>query len=91
MVFKVNSSAVQYTDEHIISEYAYNTTEVQRNAQDGSLSITPTTKKYTFKTERRVPKVGLMLVGWGGNNGTTLTAGILANKKKLTWNTKTGT
>ena len=23
----------------------------------------------------------VMLVGWGGNNGTTLTAGILANKK----------
>ena len=23
----------------------------------------------------------VMLVGWGGNNGTTLTGGILANKK----------
>lgn len=31
-----------------------------------------------------------MMVGWGGNNGTTLTAGVLANKHKLSWKTKTG-
>ena len=31
-----------------------------------------------------------MLVGLGGNNGSTLVAGILANKKKLTWETKNG-
>lgn len=31
-----------------------------------------------------------MLVGWGGNNGTTITAGILANKHKLTWFNKRG-
>ena len=32
-----------------------------------------------------------MLVGLGGNNGSTLVAGILANKKKLSWETKNGT
>lgn len=31
-----------------------------------------------------------MLVGWGGNNGTTVTAGILANKFNIQWNTKKG-
>jgi len=31
-----------------------------------------------------------MLVGLGGNNGSTFTAGILANKKQLTWATKNG-
>lgn len=31
-----------------------------------------------------------MLVGLGGNNGSTLVAGILANKKKLTWEAKNG-
>ena len=30
------------------------------------------------------------MVGWGGNNGTTLTAGILANKLNIAWNTKEG-
>ena len=32
-----------------------------------------------------------MLVGLGGNNGSTLVAGILANKNKLEWETKNGT
>ena len=31
-----------------------------------------------------------MLVGLGGNNGSTLVAGLLANKKKLTYETKQG-
>lgn len=31
-----------------------------------------------------------MLVGWGGNNGSTLTAAIEANKRQLEWKTRTG-
>lgn len=31
-----------------------------------------------------------MLVGWGGNNGSTFTAGVLANKLGLSWLTKQG-
>lgn len=31
-----------------------------------------------------------MLVGLGGNNGTTLAAGIFANKYGYTWETKSG-
>lgn len=31
-----------------------------------------------------------MLVGLGGNNGTTFTAGILANKLRKSWETKSG-
>lgn len=31
-----------------------------------------------------------MFVGWGGNNGTTVTGGILANKHKIVFNTKKG-
>jgi len=31
-----------------------------------------------------------MLVGWGGNNGTTVTAAVLANRLGLSWMTKTG-
>ncbi|KAL3906048.1 MAG: hypothetical protein SGILL_009435 [Bacillariaceae sp.] len=41
-----------------------------------------------FRTERAVPKVGVMLVGLGGNNGCTCVAGAMANKMNLTWNTK---
>jgi len=32
-----------------------------------------------------------MLVGLGGNNGSTFTAGILANKKRQSWESKRGT
>ena len=32
-----------------------------------------------------------MLVGLGGNNGSTFVAGILANKLNITWESKTGT
>lgn len=31
-----------------------------------------------------------MLVGWGGNNGSTVTAAILANKHSLEWENKSG-
>jgi len=31
-----------------------------------------------------------MLVGFGGNNGSTFAAGVLANRKQLTWATKQG-
>ena len=34
----------------------------------------PKTVEYTFRTERKVPKLGLMLVGWGGNNGRSARA-----------------
>lgn len=43
-----------------------------------------------FRTKKNVSKVGLMLVGWGGNNGSTLTASIVANKYNINWNTKNG-
>lgn len=47
-------------------------------------------KKYKFKTKRDTGKVGLMLVGMGGNNGTTIIGGLLANKFQIKWNTKKG-
>lgn len=31
-----------------------------------------------------------MLVGWAGNNGSTITAALEANRSKLQWRTKTG-
>lgn len=85
---KVSSTNVEYSDEHITSRYSYNSTSVKVN--NGKYEVTPLTKEYTFKTERQVPKVGLMLVGWGGNNGSTLTATVHANRENITWRTKEG-
>jgi len=35
-------------------------------------------------------KIGVMIIGIGGNNGSTFTAGLLAYKKKLQWENKDG-
>ena len=37
-----------------------------------------------------MPKLGVMLVGWGGNNGSTVTAAQIANKLNMSWHTKEG-
>jgi myo-inositol-1-phosphate synthase len=87
-LFTVQSPNVKYTDSDITSKYTYRTTEV--NLTDGKYVASPKEKLYDFKTERNVGKVGLMLVGLGGNNGTTVTAGILANRQGLKWDTREG-
>jgi len=86
---KVHSPAVTYTDDHIESRYDYSTTKVTVNS-DGSYSALPQNNSMLFKTESTVPKLGMMLVGLGGNNGSTVLAGILANKFNICWNTKEG-
>lgn len=45
-------------------------------------------KKIT--TDKKVPKIGVMLIGLAGNNGTTFVAGVIANQEKMTWDTKNG-
>lgn len=82
--FKVESDDCKYTDDHILSSYQYETTIV-----DGK-TVKPLKTNIEFKTERKVGKVGVMLVGLGGNNGCTCVAGALANKMKLSWETKEG-
>lgn len=52
--------------------------------------VRPCSTRFTFRTARQVPRLGVMLVGWGGNNGTTVTAAVLANRLGLSWMTKTG-
>lgn len=88
-LFVVNSPNVEYTDSEIRSKYTYRTTLVSQGA-DGKYVATPKETVYDFKVDRKVPKLGVMLVGWGGNNGTTVTAGIIANRRGLTWETREG-
>ncbi|CAM9132826.1 unnamed protein product, partial [Ectocarpus fasciculatus] len=80
----VDTPDVVYSDKEINSRYEYSRTTVKGNR------LTINKEKLQFKTARTVPKTGVMLVGWGGNNGSTLTAGIMANKQNITWNTKEG-
>lgn len=45
---------------------------------------------YIFRTQLTVPRTGVLIVGIGGNNGTTLASGLIANRLKLTWETERG-
>lgn len=62
--------------------------ETQGRKERKYVTAKPVKMSIEFRTERKLPKVGVMLVGWGGNNGTTVTAGILANKLNMSWRTK---
>ena len=88
--FKVNSPNVEYTAETIKSKYEYSTTKVTKGDKEGEYVVSPAKEMYEFSLERKVPKFGLMLVGLGGNNGSTVAAVLIANKNKITWETKDG-
>jgi len=86
--FEVRSPKVTYSDEYIESVYDYQTTEVVK--EGGKTIAVPKSVEYQFRTVRTKPKLGLMLIGWGGNNGSTTTASIIANKMSMSWQTKNG-
>ncbi|KAG2554128.1 hypothetical protein PVAP13_9KG643000 [Panicum virgatum] len=88
--FRVESPNVRYGPSEIESEYRYDTTELVHEGKDGASRwvVRPKSVKYYFRTSTAVPKLGVMLVGWGGNNGSTLTAGVIANREGISWATK---
>ena len=88
-LFTVDSPNVVYTDNEIKSKYSYYTTSVS-DAGNGKYIAKPKETVYDFKVDRKVGKVGMMLVGLGGNNGSTVTAGIIANRRGLVWDTREG-
>eukprot|EP01128_Nolandella_sp_AFSM9_P007446 TRINITY_DN4080_c0_g1_i2.p1 TRINITY_DN4080_c0_g1~~TRINITY_DN4080_c0_g1_i2.p1 ORF type:complete len:533 (-),score=172.61 TRINITY_DN4080_c0_g1_i2:174-1619(-) len=49
------------------------------------VTLEPRTLNYQFKTQTTVPKTGMLIVGWGGNNGSTLTGAVLANQRQMSW------
>ncbi|XP_021377548.1 inositol-3-phosphate synthase 1-A-like [Mizuhopecten yessoensis] len=87
--FTVESPNVRYSKGFIESDYVYQTSGVEKTGPS-SYKVTPVDVKMTFRTDRNTPRLGCMLVGWGGNNGSTVTAALLANKHKMTWPTKDG-
>lgn len=86
--FDVNSSNLRDHPQFIESNFRYTTTNITTNGNQ--IQATPIDHHYIFRTQKEVARTGVMLVGWGGNNGSTLTASILANKLSLQWNTKFG-
>ncbi|KAI0765694.1 Myo-inositol-1-phosphate synthase [Trametes elegans] len=85
----VQSDLTSYSDDYITSKFTNRGADV--SVVDGQYIVTPSAKQYEFQTARKVSKTGLMMVGWGGNNGSTLSATILANRHNIVWRTKNGT
>lgn len=86
--FSVNDDHVQDSGDVIETSYDHVTTKVSLDTSPPK--VTPTTHHFRFRTEKRVPKLGVMLVGWGGNNGSTITAAAIANRMNISWNTRHG-
>eukprot|EP00069_Balaena_mysticetus_P014051 bmy_13460T0 len=49
------------------------------------LKMHPRSTRFTFRTARQVPGLAVVLMGWGGNNGSRLTAAVLAHRLRLSW------
>uniref|UniRef100_A0A7S2ZMU0 inositol-3-phosphate synthase n=2 Tax=Rhodosorus marinus TaxID=101924 RepID=A0A7S2ZMU0_9RHOD len=86
----VSSDSVQYSEDEIISKYSYTDTKVTIG-EDGTVTAFPQNSLFEFKTRRKVSRLGLMMVGLGGNNGTTVAAAMYAKKHSLEWQTRAGT
>ncbi|PXF49954.1 Inositol-3-phosphate synthase [Gracilariopsis chorda] len=86
--FHVDAPHIREDEEVIEADFSYTTTKVSID-NDGA-TVRPVSETYTFRTLREVPKLGVMLVGWGGNNGSTFTAANYANIHNVSWNTKSG-
>eukprot|EP00049_Salpingoeca_infusionum_P018724 m.358507 g.358507 ORF g.358507 m.358507 type:complete len:525 (-) comp18163_c0_seq1:103-1677(-) len=93
VTLKVNSPLVTHDEDGLgfTSTFEYSTVLVSEPDASGVVTAEPKRTTYNFHTSSGVPKLGVMVVGWGGNNGTTVTGGCLANKHNLTWETRTGT
>lgn len=90
---KIDSDRLKYTEDYITAQYEYQNTHVERvPGANGTeeLRAKPFKQEFEFRTKRGVPKTGLMLVGIGGNNGTTITATVLANRHHIQWHNKDG-
>lgn len=86
--FNVQGDHIRHDDLAIETDFDYTTTHITHDSQGAT--VTPQTHKFTFRTLKTLPRLGVMLVGWGGNNGSTITAATLANRHNITWNTKHG-
>ncbi|KAJ7227062.1 hypothetical protein GGX14DRAFT_628005 [Mycena pura] len=84
----VQSENTLYTADHITAKFVNRGSTV--TVSDGQFLVSPTAQTFEFQTKRTVSKTGLLMIGLGGNNGSTLCATVLANRHNITWRTKAG-
>ncbi|KAK0488139.1 hypothetical protein EDD18DRAFT_1311350 [Armillaria luteobubalina] len=84
----MQSENVAFTDKHITAKFHDHNTNI--TVANGQYIVNPTTELFEFQTKHQVSKASLMMIGMGGNNGSTLCAIILANHHNVIWHTKSG-
>jgi myo-inositol-1-phosphate synthase len=70
--YAIQSENVIEDENAILAKYDYKTTRVvfaTGNESSSIIKLCPISQLVTFKTIKTLPKLGLMMVGWGGNNG----------------------
>jgi myo-inositol-1-phosphate synthase len=88
---QIESESILNTEEGSRTVRYTSTNSHVKRAADGSIRVTPSQKDYLLQVPTKRPgRVGLMLVGWGGNNGSTLTAALLAHQQNVTWKSRRG-
>ncbi|GAV51342.1 hypothetical protein ZYGR_0AD05250 [Zygosaccharomyces rouxii] len=87
---KVATDKVHYSETELTTKYTYVNSIVTENAATNTVEVNPIKQEYDFKVDLKLPRVGVMLVGIGGNNGTTFLASILANRQKMKFHNKEG-
>jgi myo-inositol-1-phosphate synthase len=81
----VNCNNTVYSSEYIESKYIYEMNHCEVDHRSKHVEIIPRKYQYNFRTKRQVQRTGVMLVGWGGNNGSTFTGALIANRDNITW------
>lgn len=83
---EVISPTLVKNQQEIVSSFEYKKNEIK--VVNNKLEINPKKIQYKFKTQLKPRKTGLLLVGLGGNNGSTVVGAITANKENLSWRTR---
>ncbi|GMT17023.1 hypothetical protein PFISCL1PPCAC_8320, partial [Pristionchus fissidentatus] len=87
----VDSPFTHREGETLHSAYTYRRNALSRDAATGSLKVTPQVHDFRFRTNLKPSRTGVMLVGLGGNNGSTALGAIIANRHNMSWRSREGT
>ncbi|ODV66961.1 Myo-inositol-1-phosphate synthase [Hyphopichia burtonii NRRL Y-1933] len=89
MSVQFKSTKTNQKDNQLFTQFTYENSIVEKN-EIGTYDVTPTSIDYEFRTSLKPKKTGLLLVGLGGNNGTTLLGSVLTNKHQISFENKEG-
>ncbi|CAD5216750.1 unnamed protein product [Bursaphelenchus xylophilus] len=84
----VKSPNVKNDGVSLESKYTYRRNKISKDGNH--ITVVPETHEYHFRTILKPRKTGILLVGIGGNNGTTLFGSIVANREKMEWRQRNG-